>query len=166
MGAPVSASRAPSAGWSRLRTRLMHVAFLLGRPMTLGARAMVFREQDRAVLLVRHSYVPGWQFPGGGVEPGEALEEALARELREEANIELAAPPALKAVYFNRNASRRDHVAFYLVTSFSQTGEKVPDREIVEARFFGLDVLPADTTPATRRRVDEIFGDAPVSRYW
>ncbi|WP_127599567.1 NUDIX domain-containing protein [Nitratireductor alexandrii] len=144
----------------------MHVVFLLGRPMTLGARAIVFRDPDRSVLLVRHSYVPGWQLPGGGVEPGEALEEALTRELREEANVELDAPPALKAVYFNRNASRRDHVALYLVTAFRQTADKAPDREIVEARFFGLDALPAATTPATRRRIGEIFGDAPISPYW
>lgn len=144
----------------------MHVAFLLGRPMTLGTRAVVVGERERSVLLVRHSYVPGWQFPGGGVEPGETLEEALARELREEANVELTAPAALKAVYFNRNASRRDHVALYLVTGFHQTAKKTPDREIVEARFFSLEDLPAETTPATRRRIDEIFGGAPVSPYW
>lgn len=144
----------------------MHVAFLLGRPMTLGARAVVVGEWERSVLLVRHSYVPGWQFPGGGVEPGETLEEALARELREEANVELTAPAALKAVYFNRNASRRDHVALYLVTGFRQTAKKTPDREIVEARFFSLEDLPAATTPATRRRIVEIFGGAPVSPYW
>ena len=73
---------------------------------------------------------------------------------------------SLKAVYFNRNASRRDHVALYLVTGFRQIAKKTPDREIVEARFFSLEDLPAATTPATRRRIVEIFGGAPVSPYW
>ena len=49
--------------------------------------------------------------PGGGVETGETLMTALERELREEGNIEITEPPVFFAVYFNRRASRRDHVA-------------------------------------------------------
>ena len=55
---------------SEARNRLFHVYFRLARPMTLGVRAAVLDAQD-SVLLVRHSYTPGWHMPGGGVEPGE-----------------------------------------------------------------------------------------------
>jgi ADP-ribose pyrophosphatase YjhB (NUDIX family) len=100
------------------------------------------------------------------VEVGETTLEALRRELFEEGNIEITAPPALKSVHFNRGASRRDHVAFYLIESYRQAAPKLPDREIAEAGFFPLDRLPDATTPATLRRIAEIFASAPVSPDW
>ena len=63
-------------------------------------------------------------------------------------------------MHFNRQSSRRDHVLFYLVSDFRVIAPKLPDREIAEAGFFPLDRLPDDTTPATRRRLAEIFEGA------
>lgn len=134
--------------------------------MTLGVRGLVFDETARTVFLIRHTYVPGWQLPGGGVETGETMEDALRRELQEEGNLECLSPPRLISMHFNRQASRRDHVGLYRVTSFRQTAPKLPDHEIAEAGFFALDALPEATTPATRRRIDEALGDAPASPFW
>lgn len=36
------------------------------------------------IVLVRHSYMPGWRFPGGGVKRGETAEQGVLRELSEE----------------------------------------------------------------------------------
>lgn len=153
-------------GWRRLRDRLFHLWFLLRRPMTLGVRGLVYDEAANAVFLIRHTYVPGWQFPGGGVERGETALEALSRELFEEGNIEVRAQPVLKSLHFNRRQSPRDHVAFYLVTDFVQSRPKRPDMEIAEAGFFRLDALPQDTSPATRRRIAELFDGAPPAAEW
>jgi ADP-ribose pyrophosphatase YjhB (NUDIX family) len=153
-------------GWPGLRGRLFHLYFLLRRPMTFGVRGLIHDAGRNSVFLIRHTYVPGWQLPGGGVEVGETAIEALQRELFEEGNIELAGPPALKSIHFNRKASRRDHVAFYLIDSYRQTAPKLPDREIAEAGFFPLDRLPDQTTPATLRRIAEVFGGATVSQDW
>ncbi|MGD9914333.1 MAG: NUDIX domain-containing protein [Rhizobiaceae bacterium] len=153
-------------GWPGLRGRLFHLYFRLARPMTLGVRALVHNVADDTVFLIRHTYVPGWQLPGGGVEAGETMEEALARELMEEGNIELRAKPELRSMHFNRQASRRDHVALYVITRFTQTGPRLPDREIAEAGFFRRDALPAGTTPATHRRLAEVFGGKPPSADW
>ncbi|MER9440682.1 NUDIX domain-containing protein [Mesorhizobium sp. M0045] len=153
-------------GWPGLRARLFHLYFVLRRPMTLGVRGLIHDRASNSVFLIRHTYVPGWHLPGGGVEPGETMIEALARELFEEGNIALTGSPVLKSLHFNRRASRRDHVGLYLVEEFNQTAPKLPDREIAEAGFFSLDRLPEGTTPATLRRIAEIFGSQPTLPYW
>ncbi|MBL8576997.1 MAG: NUDIX domain-containing protein [Mesorhizobium sp.] len=134
--------------------------------MTFGVRGLVYDREKNAVFLIRHTYVPGWQLPGGGVEVGETAMQALERELFEEGVIEITGEPVLKSIHFNRQASRRDHVAFYLIESFRQAAPKLPDREIAEAGFFPLDALPQATTPATRRRIAEVFSAVPVSPDW
>lgn len=156
----------PALGRSqRLLTRVMHLYFRFARGMTLGVRGAVLNDRGE-VFLVRHGYTPGWHLPGGGVEVGETLEEALAKELREEGNVVVTGTPALHGVCFNRRASRRDHVAVYVVRDFSVTGVKAPDREIVEAGFFPLADLPEGTTPATRRRLAEIAGGLRCDPDW
>lgn len=153
-------------GWPGMRARLYHLYFLMARPMTIGVRGLVYDADSKSVFLIRHTYVPGWQLPGGGVELGETTAQALEREFEEEGNILFTAPPVLKSLHFNRRASRRDHVAFYLIESFRQTAPKLPDREIAEAGFFPLHALPDRTTPATLRRIAEIFGGEPASAEW
>src|SRR5437763_17039563 len=88
--------------------RLLHVYWRFARAMTLGVRALVIDEEGR-VFLVKHSYVSGWHLPGGGVEAGETLTQALARELREEGNIEMTAPQTLQGEYLHNRTSRPDH---------------------------------------------------------
>jgi ADP-ribose pyrophosphatase YjhB (NUDIX family) len=149
----------------RLKSRLAHFGFLLTRPMTLGVRAVVI-DSDERVLLVRHGYVSGWHFPGGGVEAGETCMEALTRELKEEANVALKEPPLLYGLFFNARTSRRDHVAVYLVRAFRILGPRTPDWEIKEARFFPRSALPEGTSAGTRARLAEIFDSAALSDRW
>jgi ADP-ribose pyrophosphatase YjhB (NUDIX family) len=135
------------------------------RGMTLGVRGMVIDAENR-IFLVRHSYVRGWHMPGGGVEAGETLLEALAKELREEGNIIFTQEPRLVGIYLNQVASKRDHVAVYLLRDFEQTAARAPDREIIETGFFPLDALPPGTTQATRRRIAEALSGVPVTQTW
>ncbi|WP_350335093.1 NUDIX domain-containing protein [Coralliovum pocilloporae] len=129
--------------------------WLLKRGATLGVRAVVL-DGEGQVFLVRHTYLPGWYLPGGGVEAGQSFLTALKQELSEEGNIRLTGAPDLFAVYQNRREYARDHVALYIVRDFVQDSPRRPDHEIAEARFFPLDDLPEDTTEATRRRLSEI----------
>jgi ADP-ribose pyrophosphatase YjhB (NUDIX family) len=145
--------------------RGFHVYWRFARGMTMGVRGLVI-DRERRVFLVKHSYVSGWHLPGGGVEPGETLREALGRELSEEGNIELTREPRLYGMYFNASASSRDHVALFVVEDFRQPAAPVPDHEIVAHGFFSRERLPEETTRGTRARIEEVLGGAPVSDRW
>ena len=131
----------------------------------MGVRAVVL-DGDNRIFLVRHSYVPGWHLPGGGVEPGETALASLGRELEEEGNIEMTGPAELLGLYFNDKGSDRDHVAVYVVRQFHQSGPRKPDWEIVESGFYPLDALPEGTTRATLSRLAELAGKAAKSDHW
>lgn len=163
----MSAERPPEMrhALARLQTRVVHGFFALTRGMTLGVRAACFDRQGR-VFLVRHSYVPGWHMPGGGMERFETAQVALEKELREEGNLTLTEPPRVFHVYYNRRTSKRDHVIFYRCDNVVQTAPKAADREIVEAGFFHPDDLPENTTGATRRRLAELAGQVPPDALW
>ncbi len=145
--------------------RFLHLYWRFARGLTLGVRGLVFDAQGR-VFLVKHSYVSGWHLPGGGVEPGETLAAALARELREEGNIELIGAPELYAVYWNRRIAWRDHVALYVVRSFRQSAPPQPNSEIVAHGFFAPDAFPDGTTVSTRARVAEVLGGSTAAEIW
>jgi len=137
----------------------------LTRSLTMGVQALVL-DDHRRVLLVRHSYRPGWHMPGGGIEKGETAAVALARELEEEAGIALSEPPQLFGVYANFASFPNDHVAFYVARAWQQQRTPVPNGEIVETGFFPIDALPPDTAGATRRRLAEVLHGAPQSDRW
>ncbi|MFD7320466.1 NUDIX domain-containing protein [Streptomyces sp. NPDC059875] len=68
---------------------------------TLAAGVLLFDEQDR-FLLVDPTYKPGWEFPGGVVEPGEPPARAGMREVAEEIGLELDSVPRLLLVDWER----------------------------------------------------------------
>jgi 8-oxo-dGTP pyrophosphatase MutT (NUDIX family) len=151
----------------RALQRIMHFYWRFARGMTLGVRALVIDAEER-VFLIRHTYARGWQLPGGGVETGETVAQALARELSEEGNIELGdgSTPRLFGIYFNRHVSRRDHVALFVVRDFRQPRPPRPTHEIADHGFFHIDDLPPETTRGTRARIAEAMRGAPPSLDW
>ena len=146
-------------------SRLLHFYWRFSRGLTVGVRAVVLDTGGR-VFLIKHTYTDGWHLPGGGVEAGETLLQALARELREEGNIELTGPPVLHGVLFHPIYSQRDHVTIYVVREFRQAKAPIPNREIAAHGFFPADALPADTTAGTRARIAEVLGGHPPAERW
>ena len=81
-------------GWPGLRARLFHTYFLIRRPMTLGARAVIHDRAGGSVFLIRHTYVPGWQLPGGGVESGETVRKRSSASCARSARLRSPARPS------------------------------------------------------------------------
>ena len=134
--------------------------------MTLGGRAVVEIAVGE-VLLVKHTYAKGWYLPGGGVEHGEPVLEALERELREEGGVALESEPSLYGIYSNHRVMRNDHVILYCVRADQwQPCTSAHGSEIAEIDWVKPEALPADITPGNRRRIAELYEGAAISRYW
>jgi len=133
-------------------------------PLTIGVRIVV-REGGERVLLVRHTYTPGWHFPGGAVDPRETAADAAVRELREEALIETTGP-RLVGVYLNTTQQKSDHILLYEAGDWRQLAGDLPRLEIAESGFFPIADLPKGTTGGTRRRLAELSGAAQQSVTW
>lgn len=148
-----------------LKDRLRQTWFRIARPATLGVRGIVTDAEGR-VLLVKHTYTPGWHFPGGGVERLETCGVSLLRELKEEAGIEAKAGDLeLVSVHANHAFFPNDHVLVYRVIAWTQ-GEATSRGEIQEVRFVDPLNPPADVSRGTNNRLGEIFGGKPRTELW
>lgn len=136
----------------------------LRRGMTLGVRGVVVDGRGW-VLLVQHTYIPGWHLPGGGVERGETAEAALARELVEEAGVEPTAPPTLQSVHANEAYFRGDHVLVYRVDAWRPC-DATARGEIHEIGWFAPQGLPEGASRATRARVREVLDGVAADTAW
>jgi 8-oxo-dGTP pyrophosphatase MutT (NUDIX family) len=148
-----------------LRDRAFQSIWRIRRPATLGVRGVVVND-DGHVLLIRHTYTPGWHFPGGGVEQGETSGLALQRELLEEAGIEAEGSALeLVSVHANHAFFPNDHVLVFRVREWSQ-GEPTQRGEVAEIRFVDPMNPPADTTKGTKNRLGELFAGKPKNEHW
>jgi ADP-ribose pyrophosphatase YjhB (NUDIX family) len=136
----------------------------LSRGATLGVRGVVLNGAGE-IMLVEHTYVPGWFLPGGGIERGETVEGALIRELEEEAGVRPVGRPQLLSIHANHHVFRGDHVLVYRVDTWEPC-TPTAHAEILDRGWFAPDALPADTTRATRRRIEEALAGAEVSPHW
>lgn len=151
-----------------LRPRLWRILFrfyLLVRallsPTSFGATGAVIDAQGR-VLLVRHSYMPGWQLPGGGVNRGEPPADAVLRELAEEVGLTGGAG-VLMGLYARRNSWTGSFIALYRITGAAVNFR--PNLEIREICYADPRQPPPGCSPATLRRLAELNGE-PISPYW
>jgi 8-oxo-dGTP pyrophosphatase MutT (NUDIX family) len=131
----------------------------------MGAQGCVLTP-DNQVLLVRHTYRPGWHFPGGGVEKNETIETALRRELEEEAGILIEGRAALFGIFSHHTQFPGDHIALYVIRNWRQPRVPPPSREIAEQGFFSPARLPDGTQASTAARVNEIIEGRQPAEVW
>jgi 8-oxo-dGTP pyrophosphatase MutT (NUDIX family) len=148
---------------ARLRLGLMLAVKALRTPVAFGASAVV-EDAGHRVLLVRHSYMAGWHFPGGGVDAGEPPAAAVIRELREEVGLVTSAPPDLLGLFTRKVGWVTNVVALYRVCD--AVLDFKPNLEIREIMFANPNDPPPGTTPGVRRRLDELSRSIPHPPHW
>ena len=134
----------------RFLYRLYGVYLWFARPLTMGVRIILMR--DGQVLLIRQTYLDGWFMPGGGIQKGETLDQAVRREACEEVQAELGSLELI-GVFSSFDESKNDHTALFASNDFTLGGGH--DREVAEIRFFPVDALPPDLKPGYRLRIAE-----------
>jgi 8-oxo-dGTP pyrophosphatase MutT (NUDIX family) len=137
----------------RVRSRLGN-EFLLVPSVT----ALVF-DADGRVLLVRPSRRDVWVAPGGAVDPDEAPQNAVVREVWEETGL-LVEPTQLRGVFggpeFRVWYANGDEVGYLMAVYQCRAigGTLRPDQqEIAEARYFHPDELSSLTLSRWARLV-------------
>lgn len=135
------------------------------RPTELGVRAVVVRGER--LLMVRHrSGAAPWSLPGGGVNRGEDLAAAALREVREEGGC-AARVERLLGMYYQNAHGFNNHVAIFVCAALGEARPPIADIEIVDARFFLPQDIPANSDPGSLRRIAEYRqGLAGEARPW
>jgi len=115
------------------------------RPLSVGVLALI--ERDGRLLLERRSDCGRWGLIGGAVEPEEALEAALAREVLEETGLVVSvgalfcvsADPSRRARYGDGNVVRV--IAFVYKAEVADFSTLLKSDESEELRFFAPEEL-------------------------
>jgi ADP-ribose pyrophosphatase len=131
------------------------------RPIA-AAHAVVFR-RDR-VLLIKRAHPPSqerWSVPGGMIELGETIHDAVQRELREECGIEIQVEKIVNVVDHiipdQRGHIRFHYVVIYLLACYV-SGEVHPNSDALDAVWATreeLDIL--DMHPGARKTIQQAF---------
>ncbi|HEY4125302.1 MAG TPA: NUDIX domain-containing protein [Rhizomicrobium sp.] len=132
-------------------------------PVAFGAHAMVEDGEGR-LLLVRHTYMPGWHFPGGGVNRGEAAANAVIRELQEEIGLATFARCDLFGLYTRKHFWTTNVIALFHMTGAAFDFK--PNAEIAEAKFYPPSAPPDGIGGGALRRFKERAEGKERNLYW
>lgn len=130
----------PKGVWTLVREAARH---LLRRPVVGVAAAA--RTEDGRWLLICRGDTGEWALPGGTLEWGETLREAIVRELLEEAGVEVASLGDVSGVYSRPERDPRFHAVTIVVRAVIREPTQ-PPKNPVEIRDVGLftdDALPS-----------------------
>lgn len=119
-------------------------------PIMVTAAMCIIYDKEKGILLEKRTDNGMWCVPGGALELGETLEEALRREVKEETSLEIFNPKlfdvkaGVHMVYPNKDEVYYTDVV-YEINEYE--GELKPDEESKELVWTPIDKLPNNIMP-------------------
>lgn len=131
--------------WQWLILWLFHDKFIV------GVVGIVLNERNE-VLLCRHRFWKdgSWGLPGGYANKDETLESCLTREIKEETGLHIQNISLIKLI-----SGYKYRLEAYYVAQATSDNCTLDTKEILEARFFSLDGLPAELLDSHRQILQE-----------
>jgi 8-oxo-dGTP diphosphatase len=99
---------------------------------------------DNKILLIKRKndpYKGKWALPGGFVEYGEKVEDAVVREVLEETGIKSTIKDLI-GIYSDPNRDPRGHTITVVYLLKKEGGVLIPEDDAVDAKFFDINNLP------------------------
>jgi ADP-ribose pyrophosphatase YjhB (NUDIX family) len=122
----------------------------------MAAGCLFFDAQGR-ILLVKPTYKPTWEIPGGVVELNESPMACCMREVQEEIGLARSIGDLLVVDYNHPEGQKTESLMFIFsggVLSPQETDSiRLHSEELSEWRFFAPAALPEEMTPTLRERV-------------
>lgn len=119
-------------------------------PIMVTAAMCIIYDKEKGILFEKRSDNGMWCIPGGAIELGESLEQALAREVKEETSLDISNPKLFDVVanvhmiYPNKDEVYYTDVV-YEVNEY--TGTLKYDEESTELKWFKINELPESIMP-------------------
>lgn len=151
------------------RGRYIECQDLAGRRGRYDAETVRFRPaaygllvRESEILLSRSKFTKLWDFPGGGVEPFEALGEGMAREFEEETGLMVRSGPLIYVAegYIAMFGHPYHSLRFYFKAEEDPNGQgsEQPDLgELSDLRWWRLDALPNEMHPSDQKAVAQLM---------
>ena len=136
--------------WRRIGNRWKwRILYLWHAKFMVSVVGIIFDDRRR-ILLLRHRFwkTSAWGLPSGYAQRRERLEDALAREVHEETGYHIGEAKLVRVA-----SGFRLWVEVTYRARIIGGAEKLDGREILAARFFTLDELPAELDPAQREMI-------------
>lgn len=136
---------------------LRQLCWRILKSTTIGIRLLLLTNKE--VLLVKHSYLNQWFLPGGEAKAKETIKEALEREIKEELGVEIEGKIQILGIYSNFQEHKRDYIIVFFTEGVKIVKPTITlqNFEIKDIKYFPLEVLPLDTSPGTRKRIQEFL---------
>jgi 8-oxo-dGTP diphosphatase len=142
--------------WRRAPRSFRLFSVKLTQPRFAVTVAAVITDERNRVLLLNHVFRPGngWGVPGGFINKGENLEDALRRELREEIGLELG-----KVEFRYARALKTTPQVEVIFRAEPKGLPQSTSVEIVGLDWFELDSLPPGIPSSQKQIIKRALAD-------